>query len=439
MTQGRISVDVFMFVNTKSGGQRGQALMKVPQPFEVDLGHGRKAVLHVFDMLEDPPGDKPGFKKLKEATRSSVVRVVIAGGDGTILWAIEEAERHEIDTRKQVMIAVMPLGTGNDFSRFTGWGGKAPNMAVLLRGGAQGLRDLVRYYVAAKPMHHDIWRVDMTVDKERGSIIKTNKDRKKEETGETFESKLMHSYFSAGNDARAGMSQEKVRTRTRWGNLFNYGFQICLKGLPFRDKEYVKDFASSMHHGLDADGQLIFNTEEEKASSSSPQLVGNPQVLIVLNIPNCYGGLCRFWEGAGSLGVSPVSDSNLLSSQLDPADGKLEVLTYGSMLVEPAIDVVTSKLGAASRFNAKRIFSGSPIFLKFAEPWSDFFVHIQIDGEFLKLKNPSSVVFEQHRKIQVLHSGRDDVGLSVESETSDVEDSSESGSDSSRSSSPRRR
>merc|ERR1719343_1880511 len=67
----------------------------------------------------------------------------------------------------------------------------------------------------------------MTVDPDRGSILKTSADRRKEPIEAKSLEKLMHSYFSAGNDARAGMSQEKARTSTRWGNMLNYGFQIC--------------------------------------------------------------------------------------------------------------------------------------------------------------------------------------------------------------------
>lgn len=408
---GSREVHLFMFVNRSSGGRRGERLMQIPQPFEVLLPDGRRATLKVFDIREGAPGEKPGFLEMKKAAASSVVRMIVAGGDGTILWAIEEAEKHRIDTRHQVLLAVMPLGTGNDFSRFTGWGGQAPKMNRLLYGECEGLRQLVREWATVRPRAHDIWRVVLQVDEQRGSILQTGKDRKKEPLREKKITKLMHSYFSAGNDARAGMSQEKARTSTRWGNMMNYGFQICLKGLPFREKEYVKEFAESLHHGTDPTGRAIFCTAQEQwqqgvgAEAPAPQLVGNPQVFLVLNIPNCYGGFCRFWDGAGSLGVDP-GDHGLLRSELDASDGKLEVLTYSSLLMEPLVTAATQKL-PAHRFNAKRVFSGAPIFLQFAEDEeSEVVVHCQIDGEFFKLVNPASVTFELHRKIRVLHSGR---------------------------------
>jgi len=429
----RLRQSIFMFVNRGSGGQRGESLMTVKQPLTVDLGHGRIANLLVFDMLEGPSGEKPGFMKLKEETHMGCVRIVVAGGDGTILWAIEECEKHSIDTRHQVLLAVMPLGTGNDFSRFAGWGGAAPNMQRLLRNDYQGLRELVRDYVIAKPLNHDVWRVDMTVDDERGTIMKTGKERRKERIPEKAISKLMHSYFSAGNDARAGMSQEKARTSSRWGNQLNYAFQICLKGMPFRAKEYVRDFTRSMHHGKDDSGTVIFREvpegeEEPEDSKDSPKLVGNPQVIIVLNIPNCYGGFCEFWKRAGSLGVSSALDPELMQKHLDPSDGKLEVLTYGSILFDPALAVTTSRL-PAQKLGAKRVFTGAPLFMRMAEDDDcDVHVHVQIDGEFFKLKNPTSMAFELHRKIRVLHSHGNYEATAAESDDAEEGSSAEDGS-----------
>jgi len=400
------TVPVFLLVNPKSGGHRGSKLMRVPQPFDVEVSASCTASLRIYDMLEGPSGEKPGFVQLKEATRLGPVRMVVAGGDGTVLWALEEAEKHGVDTRHQVMLAVLPLGTGNDFSRFAGWGGKAPKMRNLTKGTLSGLRELVLEWVRAKANAHDIWRVAMEVDAHRGVILKTSHERKKVPINEKRIEKLMHSYFSAGNDARAGMGQEKVRTSTRWGNFLNYGYQICLKGLPFREKEYVKDFLYALRHGQSDESPVIFSTDDDE-DVHEPRLVDNPQVLIILNIPNCYGGLCRFWEGAGSVGVHPVADANILHAELDPADGKLEVLTYGSLLMEPMLNVTTQAGLPAHRFNAKRIFSGAPLFLQLVEDdEEDVVVHVQVDGEFFKLKNPSSVSFDLHRQIKVLYGGK---------------------------------
>lgn len=46
---------------------------------------------------------------------------IICGGDGTVTWVISELHQHKIPTDK-VPFAVIPLGTGNDFSQNLGWG-----------------------------------------------------------------------------------------------------------------------------------------------------------------------------------------------------------------------------------------------------------------------------------------------------------------------------
>jgi diacylglycerol kinase (ATP) len=50
------------------------------------------------------------------------IRVIMAGGDGTIMWGMMELGNHDIDPR-DIVVGCLPLGTGNDWSRAMGWGG----------------------------------------------------------------------------------------------------------------------------------------------------------------------------------------------------------------------------------------------------------------------------------------------------------------------------
>jgi len=54
------------------------------------------------------------------------LRVVVGGGDGTVLWVVNEMIKTGIDLNS-VPIGIIPFGTGNDFSRVLGWGGKFTN------------------------------------------------------------------------------------------------------------------------------------------------------------------------------------------------------------------------------------------------------------------------------------------------------------------------
>ena len=61
-----------------------------------------------------------------ELTRQSIekgwkVVGVVCGGDGTVMWVVSEIHKYQIDPLK-LSLSVIPLGTGNDFSQYFGWG-----------------------------------------------------------------------------------------------------------------------------------------------------------------------------------------------------------------------------------------------------------------------------------------------------------------------------
>lgn len=51
--------------------------------------------------------------------------VVIAGGDGTTMWVIEQMLEQKINIESVILIP-LPCGTGNDFSIALGWGNTVP-------------------------------------------------------------------------------------------------------------------------------------------------------------------------------------------------------------------------------------------------------------------------------------------------------------------------
>ena len=50
----------------------------------------------------------------------SRLRVMAAGGDGTVAWLLKTIK--ELQLQPPPLLAVMPLGTGNDLSLSFGWG-----------------------------------------------------------------------------------------------------------------------------------------------------------------------------------------------------------------------------------------------------------------------------------------------------------------------------
>lgn len=80
----------------------------------------------MYDLL-NPESKINGLERVKMESETKKVKVIVCGGDGTVLWVVEEIVKYNIDLNN-VMIGIIPIGTGNDFSRSTGWGGEQATM-----------------------------------------------------------------------------------------------------------------------------------------------------------------------------------------------------------------------------------------------------------------------------------------------------------------------
>jgi diacylglycerol kinase family enzyme len=81
-----------------------------------------------FVDLFDAEGRHHGLEKMRRAQGKverrgrGKVNAVVCGGDGTVLWVVSLVGEHGIDLTK-IVFCIIPIGTGNDFSRCLGWGG----------------------------------------------------------------------------------------------------------------------------------------------------------------------------------------------------------------------------------------------------------------------------------------------------------------------------
>ncbi len=57
------------------------------------------------------------------------ITAIISGGDGTVLWVVSLVGNQGIDLNK-ITFCIIPIGTGNDFSRCLGWGGSPINFSA---------------------------------------------------------------------------------------------------------------------------------------------------------------------------------------------------------------------------------------------------------------------------------------------------------------------
>lgn len=111
----RVIVFVFSLGNSKSGDNTAESVIAV-----------FRSVLNPLQIFELSPSGPNEALNLISKIRLSSCRVLVAGGDGTIGWILNEISRRNIQPIPEVCI--LPIGTGNDLSRVLGWGGVPPSV-----------------------------------------------------------------------------------------------------------------------------------------------------------------------------------------------------------------------------------------------------------------------------------------------------------------------
>mmetsp|Transcript_22587 Transcript_22587/g.49950 ORF Transcript_22587/g.49950 Transcript_22587/m.49950 type:complete len:417 (-) Transcript_22587:118-1368(-) len=400
MAAGRAeSSEVFLFVNPGSGGGIGKVFLEEGVPTAIPLDDGRVKTLRVFSLLDGKPGDKPGFHALKKATASGLVRVIVGGGDGSVMWAAGEAEKHGVAVAKDIALGIIPLGTGNDFSRHLGWGGTNPRATTLRRNGFSKVIDIMKAFISGRPEPFDVWKVVVETDPKTGCVYTNNKDgSEKAEVGGTVE-RLMILYFSIGDDGASGYAFEPNRVESQMGNLVQYGLALAATYLQEKcSGDSLQDKIQSLHAGKDARAPVAFHSTE---TLQGPELTHNPGAILFLNVDSYAGGKAHLWRNSSPLpGVDDPIDPALLDRDASAKDNLIEVLTARSL----------AKLGASTLplVGARRIMQTASAFIQFhqataEEPIEDF---VQVDGEFYRLANPTCCRVTHHQMLQVLQNPR---------------------------------
>jgi len=391
--------DLFLFVNPKSGGNKGQDFLKVPQPFITPAEDGHPIALHIFSLI-DAAQRQAGFLRLKQAAdaqsaRGQRVKAIVGGGDGTVMWADTEATKAGIDTPSQISFGIVPLGTGNDFSRVAGWGGKNPKK--ILDNDYAVLRRLASQWSKATPRPHDVWQVEVEVDEHEGKILKVSGTNEAEQQEKSLSASMIN-YFSVGQESKVGLDFDKHRTKSQTCNLLVYACSGFSQEMKCTSIQHVSDLVSNMHAGTDADAPLIFGYDEEH---HVPEITGNPESLMFLNVNSYAGGLGHFWQRKADCGIHPEPKSEDVDVDADPGDGRLEVVTL-PCIANIALDKI--------HHLARRVFSGGPYYLEFFGPPSGveaLHAYCEIDGEFYHLVNPLSVGVNFLKRLQVLQNHDD--------------------------------
>ncbi|KAF4660622.1 hypothetical protein FOL46_006064 [Perkinsus olseni] len=167
---------VYIFINPTSGSNRASEYLTL------GLQHMRfrdnTCDVYIFDISDGVSGSKPAFVQLaahgNTRDASHPIRVLVAGGDGTIMWFLDEAIKHSVDI-DSIAIGVIPFGTANDFSRTLGWGAQASR--VLLGKRLSNLKDMLAQWLDASIVPYDIWEVEISCTAS-GSIQQVKKSVK---------------------------------------------------------------------------------------------------------------------------------------------------------------------------------------------------------------------------------------------------------------------
>lgn len=122
---------IFLFVNPKSGSQEGKQILQLAEKYNLSKTNNLKYVefkdndnfvVYVFSIINQEESDA-GYDLLQKYIRYAPMRVLVGGGDGTVLSTIENFSHKGLDLDRCIF-GHLPLGTGNDLSNALGFGSK---------------------------------------------------------------------------------------------------------------------------------------------------------------------------------------------------------------------------------------------------------------------------------------------------------------------------
>ncbi|XP_009615942.1 diacylglycerol kinase 7-like [Nicotiana tabacum] len=386
-----------VFINAKSGGRHGpelkarlQDLMGEEQVFDLSAVKPHEFVQYGLSCLEK-------FAALGDTCAKETrekIRVVAAGGDGTVGWVLGcLGELKKQDREPVPPTGIIPLGTGNDLSRSFGWGGSFP-----FNWKAATKRILDR--VANGPICRlDSW--NLVISMPAGEALETpyslkpsecaSLDEELEVYGQLPEKSsyyqgVFYNYFSIGMDAQVAYGFHHLRNEKPYlaqGPLSNkliYSGYSCKQGWFFAP--------CSSDPGLRGLNNIL-RLYVKKVNSSKWEQVPIPssvRSIVTLNLPS-YGSGRNPW---GNLKPEYLEKRGFVEAHAD--DGYVEIfgLKHGwhaSMVMVELISAKHIAQASAIRFELR------------GGEWKE--AYMQMDGE--PWKQPMSKEFSTFVEIKRVH------------------------------------
>ncbi|KAL4493099.1 hypothetical protein ABPG72_003184 [Tetrahymena utriculariae] len=438
----------FMFVNPESGGNLASTYTNLETEM-MNFQIGREAKENEKDKLKKYDVDvyiynlkkaeqrEKGFQTLKQEQdkKTSNTRAIVCGGDGTVMWVVQEMVKYNCNF-EVCPIGIVPFGTGNDFARVLGWGGGVkPN--ELLGSNLKTFKERILSWIYSIHEDFDIWDIKVETFNEgvfksiqkqvkngkqvlEKTVVKQKNAEGKEEPIKVFK-KQMSNYMSVGVDARIGLGFDRHRTQSQLGNKCVYCWEGFKKMFMKTSKmNCVIDSLEIMHEQdvanndisnfdiniEDGQNKLVSQfktkpTNSKKAGEIEKDkiyLKGDPVNLLLLNINSYSGGVSDMWKNCRNKLALEKGNKDQVQDQFEEqkfGDGKLEFISFYSV----------SQM-ASERFisgNAKRVCQGSgPFVLKFKqedENKAPIRTYFQIDGEFYQIISPKSIKIQRAKNI----------------------------------------
>ncbi|XP_068652176.1 diacylglycerol kinase 3-like [Aristolochia californica] len=384
-----------IFINSRSGGRYGPILKG---RLEQLMGEEQ-----VFDILTVKPTDfvRYGLACLERIadcgdscareTREKL-RVMVAGGDGTVGWVLGSlAELYEKNREPVPPVGIIPLGTGNDLARSFGWGGSFP---FAWRSAVK--RSLFKA-VNGPICRLDSWKVVVSMPSEEkvqlphSLKIKDNSPFYQDgdiegdlpDNSTCFEG-VFYNYFSIGMDARVAYGFHHLRDEKPYlangpiANKLIYSGYSCTQGWFF-----TPCISDPGLRGLNN----ILRLHIKKVNCSEWEQIRVPssvRAVVALNLHN-YGSGRNPW---GNLKPDYLEKRGFVKAHSD--DGLLEI--FGLKQGWHASFVMVELI------SAKHIAQAAAIRLEIrGDQWKEAFM--QMDGEPWKqpIKNQYSTVVEIKR------------------------------------------